>query len=144
MHRLGTLAGFNPGITPSLSTGPVAPPLTFTPSTSPSSTAISSAPVLHSSASGVGITDKDNPWRTLHVHVLPLFNEEPLRVPMYAYCMIVWCTWSNYMQRRPQRPRTAAHTNGSGFVPFKNPCHSRNRRARTHRSRHGHSQCQAC
>ncbi|KIK27936.1 hypothetical protein PISMIDRAFT_65499, partial [Pisolithus microcarpus 441] len=27
-------------------------------------------------------TDKDNPWGLLHVHVLPLFNEEPLRVPI--------------------------------------------------------------
>ncbi|KAJ8590391.1 HbrB-domain-containing protein [Rhizopogon salebrosus TDB-379] len=78
MHRLGTLAGFNPSIAPSLSTGPVAPPLSFTPSTSPSNSAISSAP----SNVSVGITDKDNPWRTLHVHVLPLFNEEPLRVPI--------------------------------------------------------------
>ncbi|KAG0708340.1 HbrB-like-domain-containing protein [Suillus ampliporus] len=83
MHRLGTLAGLTPSnIVPSLSTGPVAPPLTLTPSTSPSSTGISNAPVLHSCASSVGITDKDNPWRTLHVHVLPLFNEEPLRVPI--------------------------------------------------------------
>ncbi|OJA12988.1 hypothetical protein AZE42_06532 [Rhizopogon vesiculosus] len=82
MHRLGTLAGLNPSIAPSLSTGPVAPPLTLTPSTSPASSGMSSAPSLHSSASGVGITDKDNPWRTLHVHVLPLFNEEPLRVPI--------------------------------------------------------------
>lgn len=82
MHRLGTLAGLNPSIAPSLSTGPVAPPLTLTPSTSPSSSGIASTPTLHSSASSVGITDKDNPWRTLHVHVLPLFNEEPLRVPI--------------------------------------------------------------
>ncbi|KAG1878242.1 HbrB-like-domain-containing protein [Suillus subluteus] len=82
MHRLGTLAGLNPSIAPSLSTGPVAPPLTLTPSTSPSSSGIAGAPTLHSSASSVGITDKDNPWRTLHVHVLPLFNEEPLRVPI--------------------------------------------------------------
>lgn len=83
MHRLGTLAGLsNPSIAPSLSTGPAAPPLTLTPSTSPSSSGIASAPTLHSSASSVGITDKDNPWRTLHVHVLPLFNEEPLRIPI--------------------------------------------------------------
>lgn len=82
MHRLGTLAGLNPCITPSLSTGPVAPPLALAPSTSPSGSGIASAPTLHSSASSAGITDKDNPWRTLHVHVLPLFNEEPLRVPI--------------------------------------------------------------
>ncbi|KAG1810808.1 HbrB-like-domain-containing protein [Suillus variegatus] len=82
MHRLGTLAGLNPSITPSLSTGPVAPPLALAPSTSPSSSGIASAAALHSSASSAGITDKDNPWRTLHVHVLPLFNEEPLRVPI--------------------------------------------------------------
>lgn len=82
MHRLGTLAGLNPSIAPSLSTGPVAPPLTLTPSTSPSSSGIASTLTIHSSASSVGITDKDNPWRTLHVHVLPLFNEEPLRVPI--------------------------------------------------------------
>lgn len=82
MHRLGTLAGLNPSIAPSLSTGPVSPPLTLAPSTSPSSSGIANTQTLHSITSSVGITDKDNPWRTLHVHVLPLFNEEPLRVPI--------------------------------------------------------------
>jgi hypothetical protein len=28
------------------------------------------------------VADKDNPWGALHVHVLPLFNREPLRVPI--------------------------------------------------------------
>ncbi|KAH7915188.1 HbrB-like-domain-containing protein [Hygrophoropsis aurantiaca] len=87
MHRLGTLAGFSPSLAPSLSTGASASTLTLAPSTSPSSTAVSTS-LGHALGHGLGgvtgsvISDKDNPWGTLHVHVLPLFNEEPLRVPI--------------------------------------------------------------
>lgn len=35
-----------------------------------------------SSITTVGPNDKDNAWGALHVHVLPLFNREPLRVPI--------------------------------------------------------------
>ncbi|KAH7923922.1 HbrB-domain-containing protein [Leucogyrophana mollusca] len=87
MQRLGTLAGFSPSLPHSLSSGASASTLTLAPSTSPSSTVVASS-LGHSlghglvSAAGSSISDKGNPWGTLHVHVLPLFNEEPLRVPI--------------------------------------------------------------
>ncbi|KAI6032820.1 HbrB-like-domain-containing protein [Pisolithus orientalis] len=83
MHRLGTLAGLSPVLAPSLSSGPSTSTLTL-PATSPStSTFASGSSYNHSSTlPGTSITDKDNPWGMLHVHVLPLFNEEPLRVPI--------------------------------------------------------------
>ncbi|KAL4080232.1 HbrB-like-domain-containing protein [Scleroderma yunnanense] len=83
MHRLGTLAGLSPAISPSLSSGPSTSTLVL-PSTSPSTTTlvVSSSHSHSSGLPGANISDKDNPWGTLHVHVLPLFNEEPLRVPI--------------------------------------------------------------
>ncbi|KAG1715738.1 hypothetical protein ID866_1406 [Astraeus odoratus] len=83
MHRLGSLAGFSPAIAPSLSSGPSASTLTL-PSTSPSTAALGpSSSLSHvGGLPGTNGSDKDNPWGTLHVHVLPLFNEEPLRVPI--------------------------------------------------------------
>ncbi|KAG8213794.1 HbrB-like-domain-containing protein [Butyriboletus roseoflavus] len=85
MHRLGTLAGLNPGITTSLSSSASASTLTLAPSVSPSTvTLVPATSHSHgiSALSGATASDKDNPWGTLHVHVLPLFNEEPLRVPI--------------------------------------------------------------
>lgn len=85
MHRLGTLAGLNPTITTSLSSNASASTLTLAPSASPSAATLvpgASHGYGISALSGATASDKDNPWGTLHVHVLPLFNEEPLRVPM--------------------------------------------------------------
>ncbi|KAF9653345.1 HbrB-domain-containing protein [Thelephora ganbajun] len=62
MHRLGNFTHLNP--TP------------FTHTTSSSTNLPQSVPNMSSSAS------PDNPWGALHVHVLPLFNGEPLRVPV--------------------------------------------------------------
>lgn len=47
-------------------------------SPSPSMTPNSTATLVSSST----LTEKDNPWGALHVHVLPLFNREPLRIPI--------------------------------------------------------------
>ncbi|KAF9222660.1 HbrB-domain-containing protein [Gyrodon lividus] len=86
MHRLGTL-GLSPALTPSLSSSASASTLTLAPAASPS-TATIGPNASHSHSHGisaltsVAVSDKDNPWGTLHVHVLPLFNEEPLRVPI--------------------------------------------------------------
>ena len=62
MHRLGNFAHLNP--TP------------FTLATSSSTNLPQSVASMNSSASS------DNPWGALHIHVLPLFNGEPLRVPV--------------------------------------------------------------
>ncbi|TDL26132.1 HbrB-domain-containing protein [Rickenella mellea] len=65
MHRLGTLAHL-PGI--------VAPSLAA--AASSTSLALPSAPAIAASSSG------DSAWAQLHVHVLPLFNGDPLRIPI--------------------------------------------------------------
>lgn len=85
MHRLGTLAGLNPATSTSLASNASASTLTLAPSTlPPTATLVPGASHSHgiSALGGATPSDKDNPWGTLHVHVLPLFNEEPLRVPM--------------------------------------------------------------
>ncbi|KDQ57725.1 hypothetical protein JAAARDRAFT_156667 [Jaapia argillacea MUCL 33604] len=66
MHRLGNLAHNLPA---AVAAAASASSLTL-PTTN------ISAPTLSSSSSG------DNPWGQLHVHVLPLFNGEPLRIPI--------------------------------------------------------------
>ncbi|KAF8840013.1 HbrB-domain-containing protein [Paxillus ammoniavirescens] len=86
MHRLGSLAGLSPALTPSLSSSASASTLTLAPSTSPSTATLgpntSHSHNVISALTSTTVSDKDNPWGTLHVHVLPLFNEEPLRVPI--------------------------------------------------------------
>ncbi|CAL1707939.1 unnamed protein product [Somion occarium] len=64
MHRLGNLAHL-PSLNPSLS--------------SASTTTLNLPPTTSNIAS---LSTTDNPWTTLHVYVLPLFNGEPLRVPI--------------------------------------------------------------
>lgn len=68
MHRLGNLAHSHlTTLTPTLS------------ATSQNSTlhAHANAGIANTSA-----TSTNEPWQALHVHVLPLFNGEQLRVPM--------------------------------------------------------------
>ncbi|OSC97082.1 HbrB-domain-containing protein [Trametes coccinea BRFM310] len=71
MHRLGNLAHL-PSLAPSLSATPsnisLAPP--------------PGAPSASSILAGARPGAEDSPWTSLHVLVLPLFNEEPLRVPI--------------------------------------------------------------
>ncbi|KAI0958325.1 hypothetical protein AcV7_004176 [Taiwanofungus camphoratus] len=64
MHRLGNLAHL-PTLPPSLTAAQ-------------STVSLNMAPSTGGSTSG----SSDNPWQSLHVHVLPLFNGEPLRVPI--------------------------------------------------------------
>lgn len=70
MHRLGSLA-YLPHYAPNLNAGTSSTPLVATSSIAPPNLVPGSA--------------SDNPWGTLHVLVLPLFNGEPLRIPMYVY-----------------------------------------------------------
>lgn len=43
-------------------------------------------------------TSSSDPWGALHVHVLPLFNGEPLRIPMYVVAHVN--TWSLTLPQR--------------------------------------------
>lgn len=68
MHRLGNLAHSHlPTLAPALSAA----------SQNIASHALANASITNTSA-----TSTNEPWQALHVHVLPLFNGEPLRVPM--------------------------------------------------------------
>ncbi|EGO25208.1 hypothetical protein SERLADRAFT_436965 [Serpula lacrymans var. lacrymans S7.9] len=101
MHRLGTLSpahSHSHTLASSLTANPSSSTLALAPSSASIATSGTyvggSSSVLgvpsgaisvnsgHVIALGMGGLDRDNPWGTLHVHVLPLFNEEPLRVPI--------------------------------------------------------------
>lgn len=69
MHRLGNLAHLPSALTPQLSTAPSVASLALPPPGTMSQTNTSS-------------TSTTDPWGALHVHVLPLFNGEPLRIPI--------------------------------------------------------------
>ncbi|EAU91348.2 hypothetical protein CC1G_07383 [Coprinopsis cinerea okayama7 len=68
MHRLGNFAQFPASIAPQLSSAP-----------SVTSLALPQTGSMSQSNLASSTTD---PWGALHVHVLPLFNGEPLRVPI--------------------------------------------------------------
>ena len=72
MHRLGNLAHL-PSLAPSISS---AAQSTITLAMAPAS-----APSISSTLSG------ESPWTSLHVLVLPLFNGEALRCPMYVHSL---------------------------------------------------------
>ena len=78
MHRLGTLSPAHSHahlphvhLPAALAPAASASTLTLPPTAAAASAALPS----------LG-TERDNPWGALHVHVLPLFNGEPLRVPI--------------------------------------------------------------
>ncbi|PBL02141.1 HbrB-domain-containing protein [Armillaria gallica] len=75
MHRLGNLAHLPSGI-PALSQAPSVSSLSL-----PAPGAMAQASMASTSGS--------DPWGTLHVHILPLFNGEPLRIPIENLNMLV-------------------------------------------------------
>ena len=83
MHRLGTLAHL-----PSLALAPsaialAAPPSNLALNMAPAGHALAHAHAHAHNAPNVSTAlAGDNPWASLHVLVLPLFNNEALRCPM--------------------------------------------------------------
>ncbi|KAJ6607765.1 HbrB-like-domain-containing protein [Mycena sp. CBHHK59/15] len=69
MHRLGNLAHLPAGLAPGLSQAPSVTSLALPAPGSMAQVSLAS-------------TSSADPWGTLHVHVLPLFNGEPLRIPI--------------------------------------------------------------
>ena len=98
MHRLGSLA-YLPNYVPTLNSGTSSTTHVATSSIAPSNIATGSS--------------GDNPWGTLHVLVLPLFNGEPLRIPMcvdlHLYTPTLKITRES-AQRGPKSAREAPHT----------------------------------
>ena len=70
MHRLGNLAHHPSALVPQLSATP----------------SVTTLPLPQPGLSQVNVSSASmsDPWGALHVHVLPLFNGEPLSIPMYA------------------------------------------------------------
>ncbi|KAJ8463330.1 hypothetical protein ONZ51_g10330 [Trametes cubensis] len=80
MHRLGNLAHLpSLALTPSLSLSATPSNITLAAHMAPGPGSSANSSVSALSAGGLAA---DNPWTSLHVLVLPLFNEEPLRVPI--------------------------------------------------------------
>ncbi|KAJ7134988.1 HbrB-like-domain-containing protein [Mycena crocata] len=69
MHRLGNLAHLPAGLAPALSQAPSVTSLALPAPGSMAQVSLAS-------------TSSADPWGALHVHVLPLFNGEPLRIPI--------------------------------------------------------------
>ncbi|KAJ7502771.1 HbrB-like-domain-containing protein [Mycena galericulata] len=69
MHRLGNLAHLPAGLAPGLSQAPSVTSLALPAPGSMAQVSLAS-------------TSNADPWGALHVHVLPLFNGEPLRIPI--------------------------------------------------------------
>ncbi|KAJ7497130.1 HbrB-like-domain-containing protein, partial [Mycena latifolia] len=69
MHRLGNLAHLPAGLAPGLSQAPSVTSLALPAPGSMAQVSLAS-------------TSSADPWGALHVHVLPLFNGEPLRIPI--------------------------------------------------------------
>ncbi|KAI0633910.1 HbrB-like-domain-containing protein [Trametes polyzona] len=74
MHRLGNLAHL-----PSLA---LAPALSATPSNIALATHMAPPPGAGPTSLSAARDAAENPWTSLHVFILPLFNDEPLRVPV--------------------------------------------------------------
>lgn len=73
MHHLGTLTHLPGALGPGI--------------TAASATSLALLPQGAIGAAGMPAAPAgDNPWALLHVHVLPLFNGEPLRIPMCVVC----------------------------------------------------------
>ncbi|KZT04629.1 HbrB-domain-containing protein [Laetiporus sulphureus 93-53] len=68
MHRLGSLAHSHLPTLPPALTG--------------ASQNASSHTIAPSSTPNIATSSSNDPWKQLHVHVLPLFNGEPLRIPI--------------------------------------------------------------
>ncbi|PVF93333.1 HbrB-domain-containing protein [Serendipita vermifera] len=60
----------------------------------------SSTPLAMTSALSA---DKDNPWGALHVHVLPLFNRDPLKIPIEDLNQLVRKHMVGVIARNPSR-----------------------------------------
>lgn len=98
MHRLGNLVYM--------------PTLTASPSNaaSSSSTLPPSAPNLTFNSS------TDNPWGSLHVHVLPLFNGEPLRIPVEDLNILVKRHIQGVVAASPSRALATLETDASDLI----------------------------
>ncbi|KAL0956097.1 hypothetical protein HGRIS_002266 [Hohenbuehelia grisea] len=90
MHRLGNLAHM-----------PAGHPSTLSPT--PSSSSTITATTSSMTAVGLASASSNEPWAALHVHVLPLFNGEPLRIPIEDLNVLV----KSHVEKRVSSPHKA-------------------------------------
>jgi hypothetical protein len=76
MHRLASTLPAQATLAPTL-TNPA------------SASSLSLASTLTNNTVTPAVPSTTDPWHMLHVHVLPLFNDEPLRMPMCVMCITV-------------------------------------------------------
>ena len=97
MQRLGNL------VVPSA----LAPQL----SQAPSVTSLALPPPGSTVPANVSSSTSNDPWGALHVHVLPLFNGEPLRIPMWVFNYFYQTFEANNarMKRGFEYPSQTAH-----------------------------------
>ncbi|KAI0040640.1 HbrB-domain-containing protein [Auriscalpium vulgare] len=103
MHRLGNLAHLPTALTPSISASASSTTLVMPTNNLP-------APALTSSSSA------DNPWGTLHVLVLPLFNGEPLRVPIEDLNTLVKRHIQSIVSNSPPKAVATLETEASDLI----------------------------
>ena len=60
-------------------------------------------PAVTSSLGNSGTSEKDNPWGVLFVHVLPLFNRDPLRIPIEDLNQLVKKHMNVVLSRNPSK-----------------------------------------
>jgi hypothetical protein len=60
-------------------------------------------PSINSSLGNSGASEKDNPWGVLFVHVLPLFNRDPLRIPIEDLNQLVKKHMNVVLSRNPSK-----------------------------------------
>ena len=79
-----------------------------------SSTAFSSSSTLITSINGA--SEKDNPWGVLFVHVLPLFNRDPLRIPIEDLNQLVKKHLNVVLSRNPSKAITQLESDVSELL----------------------------
>jgi hypothetical protein len=92
------------------------PPAPNHPPPSLPTTGSSSTPPTTLNASGgslpLSAADKDNPWGALHVHVLPLFNRDPLRFPIEDLNSLVRRHMLAVISRNPNKNKAVEKLEG--------------------------------
>jgi len=85
-----------------------------------SSTGFSSSstlvPVINSNLGNPGASEKDNPWGVLFVHVLPLFNRDPLRIPIEDLNQLVKKHMNVILSRNPSKAITQLESDVSELL----------------------------
>ncbi|KAJ7124907.1 HbrB-like-domain-containing protein [Mycena epipterygia] len=103
MHRLGNLAHLPAGLAPGLSQAPSVTSLALPAPGSMAQVSLAS-------------TSSADPWGALHVHVLPLFNGEPLRIPIEDLNVLVKRHISSVVSSSPSKAIAALEHDAAELI----------------------------